>query len=142
MRARFSASLPRTVDPAIHQPVAHLVVGRRRRRRVVLELRDHLLDTVQLLLDRRRPVNLGMQKPLQAHPVLSLDRIEHVAYRWDLLGHRLAYATGAPCLCSDSVPAARSITLRSRTAPVSAEVAIAAYARSALETKRSRSTGA
>ncbi len=40
-----------------------------------------------MLLDRRCPVNVGMEQPLQARPVATLNRIEHVAYRWNLLGH-------------------------------------------------------
>ncbi len=51
------------------------------------ELRDHLGRAVQLLLDRGGPVNVRMQQPPQPRPVAPLDRIEHVAYRWDLLRH-------------------------------------------------------
>jgi hypothetical protein len=40
-----------------------------------------------VLLDRGGPVNVGMEQLPQARPVSTLDRIEHVAYRWDLLRH-------------------------------------------------------
>jgi len=40
-----------------------------------------------MLLDRGGPVNIGMEQSLQARPVATLDRIEHIAYRWDLLRH-------------------------------------------------------
>jgi hypothetical protein len=32
-------------------------------------------------------VNFGMQQPPKPRPVATLDRIEDVAYRWDLIGH-------------------------------------------------------
>jgi hypothetical protein len=40
-----------------------------------------------MLLDRGGPMNIGMKQPLQAPPIATLNCIEHVAYRWDLLRH-------------------------------------------------------
>jgi predicted ATPase len=75
------------VDPAVHQPVANLVVGGRGWWRVFGELLNHLAGTVQMLVDGGSPVDVGMEQPLQARPVATVDRIEHIAYGWDLLRH-------------------------------------------------------
>jgi hypothetical protein len=57
-----------------------------------------------MLLDRGGPVNIGMKQPLQTPPVATLNRIEHIAYRWDLLRHpqnikgcsQLAFSIASP----------------------------------------------
>jgi hypothetical protein len=63
------------------------MVGGRGRRRVIGEPSDHLVGTVQMLLDRGGPMNVGMEQPLQARPIATLDRVEDIAHRWDLLRH-------------------------------------------------------
>jgi hypothetical protein len=77
----------RAVDPAVHQPVANLVVGGSSRWRVRGEPSNHLTSTVQMLLDRCSPMNVVMEQAPQALPVATLDRIEHIAHRWHLLRH-------------------------------------------------------
>ena len=51
--ARGHRASARAVDPAVHQPIAHLVVGRRSGRRVVGEHPNHSLSIVQLAPPRR-----------------------------------------------------------------------------------------
>jgi hypothetical protein len=93
----MATALPATsawaVDPAIHQPVAELVVRGRGGRRVAREAGNHISSTVKLLLDGGGPVDVVMEQPLQSLPVAALDRIEHVAYRWDLLSHDYSLAS-------------------------------------------------
>jgi hypothetical protein len=59
-----TAGLAWTVDPAEHQAVTDLVIGRRRRRRVPGESIDHLVHPVQMLLDRRGPVDVRVKQLL------------------------------------------------------------------------------
>src|SRR5664279_4611341 len=45
---------------------------------------------MQVLLDRRRPVNVQVQQAAQSLPVSPLDPVEHVADRWYLLCQSVA----------------------------------------------------
>jgi len=72
----------RRVDPANNPAVAQLVIRRRRRRRIAGNAGDYLGGTMQVLLGRRRPLNLTIEQPPQPRPVTSLDRREDVADRW------------------------------------------------------------
>ena len=77
----------RAVDPSEHQPVAKLVVGGRRRGWVFAESLDHLAPTAQILFGGGGPVNFGMEQRAQTLPVSTLDCIQHIAHRWNLISH-------------------------------------------------------
>lgn len=92
VRARDSTG---AVDPARHQAVADLVIGGRRGRRISRETIDHGLRTVEMLVDRSRPMDIRREQPFEAIPTASLDRIEDIAHRGNLLCHD-GHRSGAP----------------------------------------------
>lgn len=61
--------------------------SRRRRRRIFGKTRDHGIGAKQVLLYRRRPVNLRVKQPPKSLPVPTFNRVEHVADGWYLLCH-------------------------------------------------------
>lgn len=76
----------RRIDPADNPPVSQLVVRRRRRGRIIHKAGNHRTRAMKMLLHGRRPVDLRVQKAPEAGPVATLDRVQHVAHRWNLLG--------------------------------------------------------
>src|SRR6185369_6998433 len=51
---------------------------------------------MQVLLHRRRPMDIRVKQPPELLPIPALDRVEHIADRWNLLCH------SSPSLCLPS----------------------------------------
>lgn len=83
----FSSASTRNVDPTHNQAIANFVKRWRSWWRIADEQPDDLIRAMKMLLDRRSPMDFRMQEMPQAAPVTSLDHVEYIANRWNLLGH-------------------------------------------------------
>lgn len=75
------------INPACEEAIVNLVIRRRRWRRIVHQMLDHLVPAVDLFLDRSRPVNLRMKKAREVNAVAIFDRRENLNDCSNVIGH-------------------------------------------------------